>query len=99
VARTEEVRDAYRILEGTPFGKPRIRWENNIKIDVMEISCEDRDQWRFGPSENAENYFLFCLMCRAIKGILKKFHHILFLKECFANLLWLRVGSVIVSEN
>jgi hypothetical protein len=38
-----------------PFGKPRSRWENNIRLDLMEIVwesadwihlAEDRDQWR-----------------------------------------------------
>jgi hypothetical protein len=38
-----------------PLGKPRIRWEDNIKMDLKEIECDgidwlglahDRDQWR-----------------------------------------------------
>jgi hypothetical protein len=53
-------RNAYRILVGKPEGKrplgrPRRRWEDNIRMDVREIGwggmdwidlAQDRDQWR-----------------------------------------------------
>jgi len=38
-----------------PYGRPRHRWEDNIKIDLMEIGCEGvegmylaqkMDQWQ-----------------------------------------------------
>jgi len=38
-----------------PLGRPRRRWEDNIKIDLQEVGCEgmdwidaaqDRDRWR-----------------------------------------------------
>ena len=38
-----------------PFGRPRHRWEDNIKMDLQEVGCEgmdwinvaqDRDRWR-----------------------------------------------------
>jgi len=43
------MRNAYKILarksEGKkPLGKPRHRREDNIKIDLQEISCED-EEW------------------------------------------------------
>jgi hypothetical protein len=55
-----EKRNAYRILVGKPGGKrplgrPRRRWENNIRMDLREIGwggmdwidlAQDRDQWR-----------------------------------------------------
>jgi hypothetical protein len=55
-----EVRGAYNILverpEGRrPLGRPRRRWEDNIKIDLREIGfgyvdwihlAQDRDRWR-----------------------------------------------------
>jgi hypothetical protein len=55
-----EKRNAYRIsvgkLEGKrPLGRPRHRWEDNIKMDLREIGwgdmkwidlVQDRDQWR-----------------------------------------------------
>jgi hypothetical protein len=55
-----EKRNAYRILVGKtegkrPLGRPRHRWVNNIKMDLIEIGwdgvdwidlAQDRDQWR-----------------------------------------------------
>ena len=60
VARTEQSRNAYKVLMGKPEGKrplgrPRRRWKDNIKMDLREVDCdprewislaEDRDQWR-----------------------------------------------------
>jgi hypothetical protein len=60
VARMVEVRGAYNILverpEGRrPLGRPRRRWEDNIKMDRREIRfgdvdwihlAQDRDRWR-----------------------------------------------------
>ena len=42
VARMEEDRSAFKILTGKPtgkrpLGKPRRRWENNIRMDLEEI--------------------------------------------------------------
>jgi hypothetical protein len=44
----EEMRNAHRKLVGKPQGKRplstrRYRWEDNIKIGVREIRCEDVD--------------------------------------------------------
>jgi len=55
-----ERRVVYRVLVGKPEGKrplgrPRRRWEDNIKIYLQEVGCEgvnwielaqDRDSWR-----------------------------------------------------
>jgi len=52
--------NVYRVLVGKPEGKrslgrPRHRWEDNIKMDLQEMGCEgmdwmdvaqDRDRWR-----------------------------------------------------
>jgi len=60
VARMGERRGVYRILVGKseekrPLGRPRCRWEDNIKMDLQEVGCggldwieltEDRDRWR-----------------------------------------------------
>ncbi|KAJ4442380.1 hypothetical protein ANN_03966 [Periplaneta americana] len=59
VARMGEYRNAYRVLVGRPEGKrplgrPRRRWEDNIKMDLREVGydrewinlAQDRDQWR-----------------------------------------------------
>jgi len=59
VARTGDSRGLYRVLVGKPGGKrplgrPRSRWENNIKMDLQEVECgdmdwiklaQDRDRW------------------------------------------------------
>jgi len=38
-----------------PFGRPRRKWEDNIKMDLQEVGCggmewielaQDRDRWR-----------------------------------------------------
>ncbi|KAJ4438379.1 hypothetical protein ANN_14324 [Periplaneta americana] len=60
VARMGESRNAHRVLvwrpEGKrPLGRPRRRWEDNIKMDLREVGYDDRewinlpqdrDQWR-----------------------------------------------------
>jgi hypothetical protein len=60
VARMGEGRGAYRVLVGRPegerpLGRPRRRWEDNIKMDLREIGIDganwiqliqDRVQWR-----------------------------------------------------
>ena len=58
--RREERRVVYRILVGKPegrrpLGRPRRRWEGNIKMDLQEFGCgvvdwielaQDMDRWR-----------------------------------------------------
>ena len=44
VARMGERRGVYRVLVGKPGGKrplgrPRRRWEDNIKIDLQKVRC------------------------------------------------------------
>jgi hypothetical protein len=60
VARMGEGRGVYRVLIGrseskTPLGRPRRRWEDNIKLDLREIGIDganwiqlsqDRIQWQ-----------------------------------------------------
>jgi len=55
-----EKRGVYRVLVGKlkgkrQLGRPRCRWENNIKMDLQEVGCgdmdwidlaQDRDKWR-----------------------------------------------------
>jgi len=48
VARMGESRGACRDLMGKPEGKrqlgrPRRRWEDNIKMDLQEVGCEGMD--------------------------------------------------------
>ena len=53
-------RDVYRVLVGKPerkrpLGRPRHRWEDNIKMDLQEVECggmewielaQDRESWQ-----------------------------------------------------
>jgi hypothetical protein len=48
VARMGEERDVYRVLVGKPEGKrplgrPRRRWEDNIKAHLQEVGCGGMD--------------------------------------------------------
>ena len=60
VARTGERSGVNRVLVGKsegkrPLGRPRLSWEDNIKMDLQEVECggvnwielaQDRDRWR-----------------------------------------------------
>jgi len=60
MARMGEGRGVHRVLVGKPQGKrpsgrPRSRWEDNIKMDLQEVGgccgdwmelAQDRDRWR-----------------------------------------------------
>jgi hypothetical protein len=60
VARMEEERKVYKVLIGKPegkrpFGRPKRRWEDGIRMDLTEIGlgsvnwirlAQDRDRWR-----------------------------------------------------
>ena len=48
VTRMGERKGVYRVLvrkpEGNrPIGRPRRRWEDNIKMDLQEVGCGDMD--------------------------------------------------------
>jgi len=60
VARMGEERGVYRVLLGKlegkrPVGRPRRRWVDNFRMDLLEVGCgymdwirlaQDRDRWR-----------------------------------------------------
>ena len=59
VARMGEGRGVHRVIVGKPEGKrplgrPKLRWEDNIKMDLREVGgvgdwmelAQDRDRWR-----------------------------------------------------
>ena len=60
MARMEEGIVVHKVLVGKPegkrpFGRPRRRWEDNIKVDLQEVGrgggdwmelAQDRDRWR-----------------------------------------------------
>jgi hypothetical protein len=59
VAQLGKGRGVYRVLVGKPEGKkplgrPKCRWEHNIKMDLQEVGCgsmdwiklaQERDRW------------------------------------------------------
>jgi hypothetical protein len=56
VARMEEKRNAYRLLVGKPEGRrplerPRRRWLDNIRMDLVELEWSDVDCLRIGTGE------------------------------------------------
>ena len=60
VACMGEERGVFRVLVGKlegkrPLGRPRLRWVDNIRMDLQEVGCgymdwigltQDRDRWR-----------------------------------------------------
>ena len=60
MARMEEGRGVHKVLVGKtegkrPLGRPRRRWDDNIKMDLEEVGrdcgdwvelAQDRDSWR-----------------------------------------------------
>jgi len=54
--RTSVYRNLVGKRRGTrPLGRPRLRWEDNFKMDLQEVGCggmdwielaQDRDRWR-----------------------------------------------------
>ncbi|KAJ4439467.1 hypothetical protein ANN_07591 [Periplaneta americana] len=57
VARMGEPRNAYGVLVGRsegkrPLGRPRRRWEDNIKMDLREVGYEDRDWINLAQNRN-----------------------------------------------
>ena len=53
VARKGERRGVHRVLVGKPegrrpLGRPRRRWEDNIKMDLQEVGCQGLDWSEFG---------------------------------------------------
>jgi len=53
VAHMGEGRGVYRVLVGKPEGKrplgrPRRRWEDNIKMDLQEVGCGGMELYRAG---------------------------------------------------
>jgi len=48
VARMGDRRGVFRVLVGKPerkrpFGRPRLRWDDNIKMDLQEMGCRVMD--------------------------------------------------------
>jgi len=69
VARMGERRGVYRVLVGKPdrkrpLGRPRRRWEDNIKMDLQEVGCGGMDWIRLVLARD---------FCRALVNALMNF--------------------------
>ncbi|KAJ4425351.1 hypothetical protein ANN_27966, partial [Periplaneta americana] len=90
VARMGESRNAYEVFVGTPEGKrpvgrPRCRWENNMKMDFREVGYDDRDwinlaqdrgRWLAYVRETLNsNRYLYLLQNQVVPAIANLFRH------------------------
>ena len=62
-------RDVYRVLVGKtegkrPLGRPRLRWEDNIKMDLQEVECGAMD-W----IDLAQDSFRWLALVNAVMNI------------------------------
>jgi len=67
VARTGERRIVYRVLVGKPEGKrrlgrPRRRWEDNIRMDLQEEGCGDMDWIELAQDRNRWPALVYAVM-------------------------------------
>jgi transposase len=81
VAQLGEKGNVYRLLVGKtaekrPLGRPRCRWVNNIKMDLLDVGWDgvdwidlpqDRDKWRAIVNGNEPSGFIKC--CETIKWL------------------------------
>jgi hypothetical protein len=75
VARMEEGRGVHRVLVGRPEGKrplgrPRRRWEDNIKLDFREIGIDGANWIR--PAQDGVRWGDFCEHGNEPSGSIKK---------------------------
>ena len=82
MARMRDGRGVYRVLVGKPEGKrplgrPRRRWEDNIRMDLQEVGlgyedwivlAQDRDRWRALVS--AVNFLTSCKLASFSRTLL-----------------------------
>ncbi|KAJ4428226.1 hypothetical protein ANN_24242 [Periplaneta americana] len=91
VARMGESRNAYRVLVGRPEGKrplgrPRRRWEDNIKMDLREVGyddrdwinlAQDRDRWRaYVRAAMNLRVYVRCLLTPVMEQSVNEYHQI-----------------------
>jgi hypothetical protein len=72
VARMGEGRGVYRVLVGRPegrrpLGRPRRRWEDNIKMDLREIGIDGANWIRLGRDRVCWPAFVSTVMNVSIK--------------------------------
>jgi len=62
-------KDVYRVLLGKPegqrpHGRPRHRWEDNIKMDLQEVGCGDLDWFELAGTCKRGNEPSASIKCR-----------------------------------
>ena len=67
VARMGEKRGVYRGLVGKPEGKrplgrPRLRWEDDIKMDLQDVGCRVKDWIELAQGRNRWRALINALM-------------------------------------
>ncbi|KAJ4450395.1 hypothetical protein ANN_01819 [Periplaneta americana] len=84
VTRMGESRNAYRVLVGRPegerpLGRPRRRWEDNIKMDLREVEYDDRDWINLAQDRDQWRAYLRATMnLRFITPLAERLEHRLF---------------------
>ncbi|KAJ4452141.1 hypothetical protein ANN_03659 [Periplaneta americana] len=74
LARMGESRNACRVLVGRPEGKrplgrPRCRWEDNIKMDLREVGYDDRDLINLAQDRDRWRAYVKVIAVEAIGNI------------------------------
>jgi hypothetical protein len=70
VACMGEGRDVSRVLVGKPEGKrllgrPRHRWEDNIRVDLQEVGC--RCEYRIGLAQDRDGWWALVSAVRNLR--------------------------------
>ncbi|KAJ4445728.1 hypothetical protein ANN_12413 [Periplaneta americana] len=95
VARMGESRNAYRVSVGRPEGKiplgrPRRRWEDNIKMDLREVGYDDRELINFAQDRDQWRAYV-----RAAMNLRKSYHIGQFLSVAFPIHCGLKQGDAL----
>ena len=74
MARMGEGRGVCRVLVGKPEGKrplgrPRLRWEDNIKMELQEVRCGGMD--RIELAQNRDRWAVTCECGNEPSGYIK----------------------------